>query len=320
MKFLLFGPDRRLGMLLDHRILDLAFAAEAEGIALPDGAFASLVDLIEAGDRGLDAARTLRERFCDADRADLFVPYASTHLHPPFPGRRLALAGSNFADHIANAYVNHGKPMTADEVRARSRAGKAGGFWVISPPVGPDSEIPEPYGADGLFDYEGELALILGKGGKRLSGEQWMDNVWGTTLVIDWSLRCQNLLSNQRPFYAHKTFDSSKSIGPWIAVDEGVDPTSWDVETRVNGELRQNFNTRDMIHSFGELLEQMSENLTLLPGDVLTSGTGPGTAADKTVPAPNGDIPLDFFLKPGDLVEVTSPCLGTLRGRIIPSM
>lgn len=324
MKLVVFGPDARLGVLQGDRILDLTRAAAAggfsESVRMEGGQsfFASLLQLIESGDRGLDLVRSLSEKFGGSDQPGLHVGLAAVSLKAPFPGRRFALAGSNYAAHVADAYTNMGKPISAAEVYAKARRGKAGGFWAVDPPVGPGAAIPFPSGCKGLFDYEAEVAVVLGRGGKRIKAEQWPERVWGTTLVIDWSVRSQDLLASQQPFYAHKVFDSSKCMGPWIAVDE-ADPACCDVVTRVNGQVRQRFNSRDMVHSFGELLEQMSEDLTLQPGDVLSGGTGPGTAADKTVPGPDGRLPLELFLKPGDTVEVTSPQIGSLQARIVPS-
>ncbi|WP_435593624.1 fumarylacetoacetate hydrolase family protein [Nocardia sp. bgisy118] len=319
MKFVVYGQQGRLGVIQGDRILDLALAAHAGGTVADDGeVFTSLLTLIEAGDRGLDRVRRLLEQFEATDQPGLHTDLSATHLHPPFPGRRFAFAGGNYAAHVARGYANRGRPITAEEVYSKTREGKAGGFWVVSPPAGPHSDIPVPNSADGLFDYEGEVAVVLGKGGKRLSADRWENRVWGTTLVIDWSIRSHTEIAFQAPFYAHKNFDHSKSIGPWITVDE-VDPNCCEVETRVNGQVRQRFNSRDMIHSFGELLEQISEDLTLLPGDVLSGGTGPGTAVDSTIADPDGRLPLDLFLKAGDIVEVTSPHLGSLQARIVAS-
>ena len=312
MKFVVFGARKRVGVLVGDRVLDLA---GAHGAASP--IFNSLVDLIEAGDRGLDRVQNLMERHGASDDPALLVQLSQATLHAPFPGRKFALAGSNNADHVSRGWTNMGRPMTPDAVRAKTRAGPAGGFWSVAAPAGSAADIPYPQTARGLFDFEGEVAVILGKGGKGLKAEQWMERIWGTTLVIDWSVRNDDLFSNKRPFYAHKVFDNAKSIGPWIAVDE-VDPANCQVETRVNGHLRQAFNSGDMIHSYGELFEQMSQDLTLLPGDVLSGGTGPGTAADSTIPGPDGKLPLDQFLKEGDLVEVTAPELGCLAGRVVP--
>ncbi|MDX3911572.1 MAG: fumarylacetoacetate hydrolase family protein [Sphingobium sp.] len=321
MKLAIFGSEARLGAIVGDQILDLERAAGIDKLAPEKGQiFRALIDLIESGNEGLDLADLLIEKFGRSDRVGLLTPLATATLHAPFPGRRLAMAGNNFAHHVADAFTNFGKPITASEVYEKSRQGEAGGFWVVSPPVGPGSAVPIPNGADGvngLFDFEGELAVILGKGGKGLDADQWSDRIWGSTLVIDWSLRRHDIFANQRAFYGHKVFDGGKSIGPWINVGE-VDPTDCDIETWVNGVLRQRFNTADMIFGFGEIFAQISTDFTLLPGDMLGSGTGPGTAADKSVPGADGLLPLDLFLTPGDVVEVKANGLGTLRGRVAP--
>ena len=322
MKFVIFGPEARVGVIQQSRILDLEKAAQALGgsAGVPQqhisSAFISLRHLIEQGDRGLDLVRTVMEKAAGSDQPGLHVELAGAKLHAPFPGRRFGLTGRNYADHVANAFTNMGKPITAEEVTAKSRLGRARGFWVVDPPEGPGADVPYPSSSNGLFDYEGEVAIVLGKNGKRIKADRWRDHLWGTTLVIDWSVRSASLVENTQPFYANKIFDGSKSLGPWIAVDE-VDPSSCGVETHVNGQLRQRFNSRDMIHTFGELLEQMSEELTLHAGDVLSGGTGAGTATDSTIPRSDGSLPLDLFLKPGDTVEVSSPDLGVLNARVV---
>ena len=114
-----------------------------------------------------------------------------------------------------------------------------------------------------------------------------------------------------------KNFNGSFSVGPCIVVGEDVDPANVDVETWVNGELRQRFNTRDMILSFGEYLEYLSADFTFYPGDMIAGGTAAGTAADSSPRSPDGSVPPDRFLKPGDLVEMRSPQIGTLAARIV---
>jgi 2-keto-4-pentenoate hydratase/2-oxohepta-3-ene-1,7-dioic acid hydratase in catechol pathway len=113
-----------------------------------------------------------------------------------------------------------------------------------------------------------------------------------------------------------KNFDGSTAIGPCIAVDE-LDPEEVPVETRVNGRLRQSFNSRDMIYGFGEVLEYLSRDFTFAPGDILSGGTGAGTAADATVPGPDGARSQELFLKRGDVVEISSPRIGTLRVTVV---
>lgn len=317
MKFVVVGAEARPGMVHQEWILDLAAAARADGSTDDAKAvFGSLRSLIEAGDRGLDLASTLLERFGGSDQPGVNLELASTPLLAPFPGRRFALAGANNAAHVAAWHNSHGQPTTAEEVRTKSRKGRAGGFWVVTDPVGPEADIQMPRTADGLFDYEAEVAVVIGTGGKRLRAEVAQQHIWGATLVIDWSIRGEPL---QRPWYGHKNFDSSKSIGPWIAVGE-VDPMNVEVETRVNGEVRQRFTTgADMIYSYAELLEQMTEDLTLYPGDLLAGGTGPGTAVDSTPVGPDGSGSLDLYLKPGDTVEVSAPELGSLKAHVVAS-
>lgn len=281
--------------------------------------FGSLLALIESGDEALQAVHDLRDTALGSDAPGVCVDVSALTLQAPFPGRRFALAGSNNADHVADAYRNRGQDLTAAQVRDKTRQGKAGGFWVIDPPVGPGSDIPTPGSADGLLDYEAEVAIVLGRGGKRIKSDDWLDHVWGTTLVIDWSLRADDLALIHQPFYAHKIFDASKSVGPWIDVG-GVDPMNCQVQTRVNGDLRQDFNSgAGMIHDYGELLAQMSADLTLAPGDLLAGGTGPGTALDSTVVHGPGRISRDRFLKPGDTVSVSAENLGTLTGNVVAS-
>jgi 2-keto-4-pentenoate hydratase/2-oxohepta-3-ene-1,7-dioic acid hydratase in catechol pathway len=80
--------------------------------------------------------------------------------------------------------------------------------------------------------------------------------------------------------------------------------------------VRQHYNTREMIFSFGEVLAWLSRDFTLVAGDVIAGGTSAGTAADQSPPGPDGTRPRDLFLKPGDVVEVSSPSIGTLRNRV----
>lgn len=316
MKIVVFGPERRVGALRSDVIIDLASAADAHASG-SSSSFGSLLALIESGDRGLDLVRTLIDKFGQDDNPAIRVPVAQVQLQAPFPGRRLALAGENYADHVANAFTNFGQPITADEVRAKRRKGTPTGFWVVAPPVGPAAKIPVPSNAHGVFDYEGEVAIVLGKSGKRIQSERWKEHLWGTTLMIDWSIRPRVFPGAPLPFYGHKAFDSSKSIGPCIVVGE-ADPEACDVETLVNGKLRQKFCTREMIHSFGEILAQISSELTLVPGDVVSGGTGAGTGFDRSSPI-NGQVPPTNMMKPGDEVEVRSPQIGSLSARIVES-
>jgi 2-keto-4-pentenoate hydratase/2-oxohepta-3-ene-1,7-dioic acid hydratase in catechol pathway len=107
-------------------------------------------------------------------------------------------------------------------------------------------------------------------------------------------------------------------MGPCIVVGE-LDHQAVDAETRVNGVLRQSYNSQEMIWSFADVLEYLSQDFTFVPGDVIAGGTSAGTAADKSRRSPDGKRPLDLFLKVGDTVEVSSSKIGVLANKIVAS-
>ena len=142
------------------------------------------------------------------------------------------------------------------------------------------------------------------------------DLVWGVTLLGDWSIRAPAEPQGPLKFGMAKNFDQSCSLGPCIVVGE-LDPANVDVETWINGERRQQFNTRDMVFSYWEYIEYLSRDLTLYPGDIISGGTAAGTAADLSPRMADGQFAPERFLKAGDVVEIKSPAIGTLQARIV---
>jgi 2-keto-4-pentenoate hydratase/2-oxohepta-3-ene-1,7-dioic acid hydratase in catechol pathway len=136
------------------------------------------------------------------------------------------------------------------------------------------------------------------------------------TLLGDWSIRAPREPEGPLKFGMAKNFDQSCSLGPCIVVGE-LDPSNIDVETWVNGERRQQFNTQDMAFSYWEYIEYLSRDLTLYPGDIISGGTAAGTAADSSPRMADGQFAPERFLKVGDVVEIRSPEIGTLRSRIV---
>ena len=316
MKIVTFGPGSVV-LLEDGRVLDLAAAAAAFG-QRDDGAFSSLLSLVEAGQRGLELVGEVASTSQDSERPDLYRELHELQLQAPFPGRSFALAGANNPHHMADCYTNMGTPVSPEDVTAKARSGDPAGFWsVVRPVMGPGDDIEIPSRANGLFDYEGEPAIVVGRKARGVKADEFRDYVWGVTLVIDWSIREEIWPPTPpNPFALVKNFDSSKSIGPSIVVGE-LDPDDFTVETLVNGQKRQSFSSKEMIFSFGEVLEFVSRDLTLHPGDVLSLGTGAGTAMDSTVPNDDGSWPRARYLKAGDTVEVRSPGIGSLVGNVV---
>jgi len=209
-----------------------------------------------------------------------------------------------------------GRPYEGDAYQEIRNAG-FWGFWKLGREiVGPDGELVYPERCNRL-DYEGEIAIVLGKRGVDLKPSQLEEYVWGVTMLADWSIRApRETQGGPLNFNFPKNFDTSCSLGPCIVVGE-ADPTNVDLETLVNGERRQRFNTRDMVFTFGEYLEHLSRDFTLYPGDIISGGTAAGTAADSSELLPDGSSAPERFLKPGDIVEMSSPSIGSLRTRVV---
>ncbi len=335
MKIVVFGPDKRTGALHDANVVDLSSAyakylrertnepspREMAEVVVPS----DLARLIEGGPRALDAAKMALD-YLGGQAQDKFGPtgerlvheIAEVRLHAPRPDNaRIACAGGNFADHAAAmATKMRGKPYEGDPYQEIRNAG-FWGFWKLGREiVGPDGELVYPERCNRL-DYEGEIAIVLGKRGADLKPSQLKDYVWGVTMLADWSIRAPREASGgPLNFGFPKNFDGSCSMGPCIAVGES-DPTNIDIETLVNGECRQRFNTRDMVLTFGEYLEYLSRDFTLYPGDIISGGTAAGTAADSSELLPDNTSAPERFLKAGDIVEMRSPAIGSLRTRVV---
>jgi len=335
MKFVVFGALKRTGALHDGSVVDLSYAyakylrertdepnpLEMAEVVVPS----ELSRLIEGGSRTLDAVQTTLDYLFDQAqdkfglRGETLVhPAADVRLHAPRPNNaRIACAGGNFADHAAAMAVRmRGRPYEGDAYQEIRNTG-FWGFWKLGREiVGPDGELIYPDRCNRL-DYEGEIAIVLGKRGVDLKPSQLRDYVWGVTMLADWSIRApRELPGGPLNFNFPKNFDTSCSMGPCIAVGE-ADPTNIDMETLVNGECRQRFNTRDMVFTFGEYLEYLSRDFTLYPGDIISGGTAAGTAADSSELLPDKTSAPERFLKPGDLVEMRSPSIGSLNTCVV---
>ena len=309
MRIVIFGDDRRVGAWAGDQIVDL----NRVDSSIPAG----LESFISAGAAALDAAQRAIERASSAAPGSV-QPAAGARLHAPWPGRRIACVGGNYAAHLRG--MEAGRPgvegSTIQQITERTRAAGQWGFWKVPFEVaGPDDEIPFPRRAT-YFDYEGEAAIVIGRRGKDIPAERIADYVWGVTLVNDWSVRDGAGPSRPMSYNLPKNFDRSTSMGPAIVVGE-LEPQDVDVALSINGQERQHYNTRDMVFSFAEVLAELSRDFTFVPGDIISGGTSEGTAQDKSQRQADGSRPLDLFLKAGDVVELSSPKIGLLRNRIV---
>jgi 2-keto-4-pentenoate hydratase/2-oxohepta-3-ene-1,7-dioic acid hydratase in catechol pathway len=168
-----------------------------------------------------------------------------------------------------------------------------------------DSVVTLPYQVEKV-DYEGEIGVVIGRRGKHWTPEQARDAIFGYTVTNDLSLRDYQF--REQPRYGKnwvmgKAFDGSLPIGPWILPKEFLPEFEATIRTRVNGELRQDGSTEDMIFKIPQLIAYLSEVNTLAPGDVVTTGTPAGVAAHQG----------QRYLRDGDHVEIEVGPVGTLR-------
>lgn len=330
MRIVVFGPERRVGAWEDNVIVDLNRAlagylsGRGESAAEQTAAARAPADLlafIQAGQPALEDARRAIEHVSasgsPAPDGRVVFRADDVKLHAPWPGKRIACAGGNYADHLLGMEAHRrGGNITIEEIAAAAKAEGQWGFWkLVDEVAGPEDEVPYPKRTRYL-DYEGEVAIVIGKQGKNIPADRIGEYVWGITLFHDWSIRDDPPSGKPLSYAMPKNFDRSASMGPCIVVGE-LEPQNVDAETKVNGAVRQHYNTRDMIWPFGEILQQLSRDFTFVPGDVIAGGTAAGTAADKTPPQPGGTRSTELFLKVGDVVEVSSPKIGTLRNRIV---
>jgi 2-keto-4-pentenoate hydratase/2-oxohepta-3-ene-1,7-dioic acid hydratase in catechol pathway len=172
--------------------------------------------------------------------------------------------------------------------------------------VGSGQPIEKPKVSEQL-DYEGELVIVIGKGGRHISREQAWSHIFGMTLCNEGTVR-DWLHHGKFNVTQGKNFDRSGSIGPWIVTSDECDPRGpHDIVTRVNGEMRQSDSTERLMFPFDFLIAYLSTFATLKPGDMIATGTPTGAGARFTPPR---------WLKPGDVVEVESAGIGILRNTV----
>ena len=324
MRFVLYGDDGQVGLLVGDLVVDAATLLEGRGSGAasirPCCAARGITGLIEAGP-GLmqELAGALEAALADG-RENLGGLASDVALRPAAPSlaSRFLMTGANNAAHVAGYYRRHGSDVTDEEYAEQMRAGPIMGFWKFPHnAVGHDGIVAYP-GGDGYLDYEAEVAVVIGRTARHVPAAEAGDHIWGYTILNDLGLRYQE---ETKPYNlgVTKNFDGALAIGPALVAGEPFDVDAIPFETRVNGELRQAGNTKEMVFSFAELIAYFSSVTTLHPGDVISGGTCAGTAADSSDNV-DGIPDRNLFLKPGDVVEVWSPAVGTLRTAITPGL
>lgn len=260
-----------------QEIVDLALTAPS----LPS----DLAALFAAGPRALDAVRAA------IASGNGRAPLVDADLAAPIPRPQKFLAvGLNYADHVAESGIDTPEFPT---VFAKLPSCVAGPFDAVARPIVSDK-----------LDYEGELGFVIGTRCHHVPRERAHEVIAGYTIVNDYSVRDYQLRTSQ--WVLGKSFDTHGVFGPWIVTADELDPHALPIRTLVNGEVRQESNTSNLIFDCFAQVELLSSVCTLEPGDVVATGTpgGVGIASDR-------------FLSPGDTVRVEIDGIGAIENRIV---
>ena len=300
MKLLMFreGSGRRLGVALDGaQVVDVAELARASGSPAPP---ADLLALVQDGPAGLERLRTLLAKL-DGSRPEPVVRGLSglellAPLDPPV-GNILAV-GRNYQKH-----AEEGARAQGTEVKPPTFFTKA-----ITSIAGPNDEIRIDPSVSDKIDWEVELGVIIGKAGVNIQRAAALSHVFGYTVINDVSARdIQNGWGGQ--FFKGKSLDGSCPSGPWVVTaDEVPDPQALPLRLFVNGEVKQDATTGDMIYPVDEIIRWLAIGMTLLPGMLIATGTPEGVGFARQPPE---------FLKPGDLMESEVGGVGKLSNQCV---
>jgi 2-keto-4-pentenoate hydratase/2-oxohepta-3-ene-1,7-dioic acid hydratase in catechol pathway len=275
------------GVVLGDRVVPLRGGDAVDWAGQPVGLLQHISSGAKEPDLVEDGAQSLSE-------VTLVAPI-------PTPRRNVFCVGQNYAEHSAefdasgfNATAGSGVP---DRPVIFTKAPSA--------VIGPEQEIPCHRHVTERLDYEAELAVIIGTGGVGISEDEAMSHVWGYTIVND--ITARDVQHSHRQWFLGKSLDGTCPMGPFAVTADEIDHRDLIVESRVNGELRQNAKTTDLIFDVPELIATISAGITLQPGDIIATGTPLGVGIGFKPPR---------FLGPGDRVEVSITGLGTLANTV----
>ncbi|MDQ6773392.1 MAG: fumarylacetoacetate hydrolase family protein [Candidatus Dormibacteraeota bacterium] len=293
MKLLMFehGGHARLGALRPGAEAEVVDLAAAGGGSLPP-------DVLGVID-GAEAALTRVRELASGAAAPVLALEGLTLL-PPLDGRRgnIIAVGRNYQKHAEEGALAMGTEVGPPTIFTKA----------VTTITGPHSEITIDPRISEQIDWEVELGVVIGRSGANIKAADALAHVFGYTALNDVSARdIQNGWGGQ--WFKGKSLDASCPVGPWVVTaDEIPDPQVLDLSLRVNGELKQAANSRDMIHSVAAIIEWASKGMTLLPGALIATGTPEGVGFARTPPE---------FLRPGDVMETEVSGIGVLRNHMV---
>jgi 2-keto-4-pentenoate hydratase/2-oxohepta-3-ene-1,7-dioic acid hydratase in catechol pathway len=215
------------------------------------------------------------------------------------PSRNIFCVGKNYAEHARELA---GSVFADDSAPAHPMVFSK----VPETVIGPGEPIVIDPSVSTAIDYEGELALIIGREGRNIPKSQALQHVWGYTILNDVTAR--DLQQRHGQWFLGKSQDGFCPMGPVVVTPDEIDLSNTGLRTYVNGELRQNANTRDLIFDVPTLIAIISTGITLKPGDIIATGTPAGVGMGFDPPR---------WLKPGDVVRVEIDGIGALENPVV---
>jgi len=285
--------EARVGIVTDDAVVDLQSMVRSE--RLPRGPAAMLDLITEVPTLELRALARKAEQWARSKRAA--VPLARARLLAPIPRPRknIMCMGRNYAEHA----------------RESGNAPPEVPVFFTKPPttvVGPHAPVVR-HAVTEQLDYEVELAAIIGRRGRNIAPDKALDYVFGYTIMNDVTAR--DLQQKHQQWFKGKSLDTFAPMGPWIVHRSAVpNPQALRLTMRVNGEVRQNSTTANMIFPVAQLIAVLSAGMTLEPGDILATGTPEGVGMGMKPPK---------WLQVGDVMEAEIEGIGVLRNRVVAS-
>lgn len=285
------GGDR-IGLLEGEEIVDLTTSASKLDMPFP----ASMLALIATGEGEAKVAELIEAAAGSTDRLSL----AEATLRPPIPRPgKIVGVGLNYVEHVdeSSRTLDTDKDLPERPVLFDKPATAV---------VATEGEILHDGRLTAQLDWEVELAVVIGRAARRVAAADALGHVFGYSIVNDISARDQR---RSGQWFFSKGQDTYAPFGPLIVTaSEFGDPQDVGLRLRVNGETRQDSNTRHMLFKVGELIADISSGMTLEPGDVIATGSPAGVGAGMTPPR---------FLQPGDTVEAEIDGIGVLRNLVV---
>lgn len=302
MKLVTFSQDSqaKLGIAVSGHVVDVSQVADVFGVGGQQPS--SVLEFLERGDKARQSVEAVWKFCSDAKRlndlqaAGVLTPEHEVEYLPPITNpNKIICLGQNYRGHVQEMKRELPQYPTFFAKYSNTLLGHRRPF--VMPAV------------SDKVDYEGELAIVIGRKGKNIPKEKALDYIGGYSPFNDISVR--DFQRRTLQWLQGKTFDGSGPMGPaLVTADEVRDPGNLDLTLRLNGTVMQHGNTSDLIFDLPTVINYISQVLTLLPGDIISTGTpeGVGFARDPQV-----------FLKPGDKVQLEISQVGTLETPVVAS-